>query len=235
MVRRWASSWQAFAVVLVLWGNAASLVVGTALPAGWTDIALGVALLALSLGWARAHGLTRDELGLRTATLGSGAGAGLAFALIAVAGALLVLRYPPLVGRSISYAPVVAAGYGELALRSLLWMPLDTILPEEIAFRGALLGALRRRYAAITAAALSAAVFAAWHVVIVRATLAQTDLAPDPALAALGTAGAFAAVFGGGVAFALLRLLTRSLAAPVVAHWAFNGAVLLGLRAMAGL
>jgi membrane protease YdiL (CAAX protease family) len=229
MVRRIASSWQAFAVLLVLWGNTAAYLAGSAMPTGWDGAALGIALVGITLAWSRAQLLTREELGLVTDRLVRGAGVGLAVALVAAAGGLILLRFPPVFGEAITYAPLVTAGLTDIVFRTGVTMPLDTVIPEEIAFRGALLAALLRRVGLIPALAWSAAVFAAWHVVIVRATLLQTNLIADPAFAALGAVGAFAAVFGGGVAFGLLRLWTGSLAAPIAAHWAFNSALLFGL------
>lgn len=229
MVRRLASGWQAFAVLLVLWGNAAAYIAGSAMPTGWTGAALGIALVAITLAWARAQRLTREDLGLVARRLGRGAGVGLAVALVAAAGGLVVLRYPPAFGEAITYAPLVTAGLAEIAFRTGVTMPLDTVIPEELAFRGALLGALLRRFALVPALVCSAGAFAAWHVVIVRATLLQTNLLADPLFAVIGAVGAFAAVFGGGIAFAVLRLWTKSLAAPMVAHWAFNSALLFGL------
>ncbi|MGH2450138.1 MAG: CPBP family glutamic-type intramembrane protease, partial [Candidatus Limnocylindria bacterium] len=76
----------------------------------------------------------------------------------------------------------------------------------------------------------SAALFAAWHAVIVLATIGRTNLQGDALFSGIGIVGAFLAVFAGGVAFALLRWWTGSLAAPVAAHWGFNVAILVGLR-----
>ena len=71
-----------------------------------------------------------------------------------------------------------------------------------------------------------------WHGVIVTRTVALTNLQPDPLLVIVGLAGAFAAVFVGGILFAALRLATGHLAGSIVAHWAFNAALLVGLDAV---
>lgn len=229
MVRRFALSWQAFAVFLVIWGNVAAYLAGSAMPTGWGGATLGIALAGITLAWARAQQLTRGDLGLVTERLVRGAAVGLALALAAAGAGLVLLRHPPVFGEAITYAPLVAAGLTDIFFRTGVTMPLDTVIPEELAFRGALLGALLRRFTLVPALAWSAAAFAAWHLVIVRATLLQTNLVADPVFGALGAALAFVAVFGGGVAFALLRLWTKSLAAPMVAHWAFNSALLFGM------
>ena len=63
-------------------------------------------------------------------------------------------------------------------------------------------------------------------------TVALTNLQADPLLVIVGMAGAFAAVFVGGILFAALRLATGHLAGSIVAHWAFNAALLVGLNAV---
>lgn len=223
----------AFSALLVLYGNAAALLAGSALPKlGWFGASLGVILVVATLLWARRQGLSNAEMGLgRERALLSGA-AGLLLALAIVGPALLVLRFPPLLGQPVIYAPLASLALGDLAVRVAFFMPLDTVIPEELAFRGVLLAALRRRFATVAAVALSALAFTAWHVVIVQATLAETNLVREPLFAALGYGGAFAAVFGGGVLFAALRLWTRNLAAPLAGHWVFNAALLAGLTAL---
>ena len=62
-------------------------------------------------------------------------------------------------------------------------------------------------------------------------TVASTNLQTEPLLASLGVLGAFLAIGVGGVLFAWLRLTSGHLAASIAAHWAFNAALLLGLRA----
>ncbi len=110
-------------------------------------------------------------------------------------------------------------------------MPLDTARPGGIPFRGVLLAVLRRRWAAPWATVLSAVPFTLWHGVIVTRTIALTNLQADPLLVIVGLAGAFAAVFVGGILFAALRLATGHLAGSIVAHWALNAALLVGLYA----
>lgn len=221
-----------FGLALVAYGNLASLALGTtAVPSGgWIGATLGVVIAAASLLWSRARRLDLEDLGLRPDTALRGALVGLGVALAVAVPSLLVLRFPPLLGEPVRYAPLASMALADLGLRVAVTMPLDTVLPEELAFRGVLLGALARTRGTVAAALLSALAFAAWHLVIVQATLARTNLAENALFAALGLVGAFAAVFAGGVVFAVLRVATRSLAAPLAAHWAFNAAILVGLR-----
>ena len=216
---------------LAAYGNIASLVLGTATPAGsWSGVLLGVLLVGLVLIWGRwSDQLTATELGLTPRRLVRSAGLGLLVALGAAVPALLFLRFPPLVGQAVEYAPLASLSPEALLWRAFVWMPLDTAIPEEVAFRGVLLASLRRRWSELPAVLVSATVFTSWHGVIVSRTVALTNLQSEPRLAMLGLLGALLAVGVGGVLFAWLRLATGHLAGSIVAHWAFNAVLLLSL------
>lgn len=221
----------AFVAVLILYGNAKSLAGTPAVPAEWwPGLALGGALVVITLAWARlGPRLSRSELGFaREGALRAGA-VGALTALAVSLPALVLLRFPPLLGEPVSYAPLRDIPLCALLLRAFLFMPLDTALPEELAFRGVLFAWLRRTGGPVRAVLLSSAAFALWHIVIVFATLDQTNLGAQPLFYVLGALGAFAATFAGGVVFALLRAHTGNLVAPIAAHWTFNAAILLGL------
>ena len=216
---------------LAAYGNIASLVVGTATPVGsWSGVLLGVLLVGLVLIWGRwSDQLTATELGLTPRGVVRSAGLGLLVALGTAVAALLFLRFPPLVGQAVEYAPLASLSPEALLWRAFVWMPLDTAIPEEVAFRGVLLASLRRRWSELPAVLVSAAVFTSWHGVIVSRTVALTNLQSEPRLAMLGLLGALLAVGVGGVLFAWLRLATGHLAGSIVAHWAFNAVLLLSL------
>lgn len=216
----------------MLWGNIASALLGSSarLPGGsWSFVLSGALLVGASLLWARRAGLGRPELGMVSdGALGAPA-VGLALALAIALPAIVLLRSGFPLGQPIAYAPLAGIGNGTLALHVALFLPLGAVLPEELAFRGALLGALLRRSGSVWAALGSATAFAFWHVAVVFVTVAETPLRPSP-LFPLAIAAALAVVFAGGLAFAALRLRTGTLASTVAAHWAFNAAVLVGLR-----
>ena len=153
-------------------------------------------------------------------------------ALAATLPALLVLPFPLIMEHPVTYSPLDSLSFQALLWRGCLWMPLDTALPEEFAFRGVLLAVLRRRWAPPWATVLSAVPFTLWHGVIVTRTVLLTNLEGEPLLVIVGLAGAYAAVFFGGILFAALRLATGHLAGSIVAHWAFNAALLVGLYAV---
>jgi membrane protease YdiL (CAAX protease family) len=166
---------------------------------------------------------------LDRALSGSVAGAGLALAIALPAVALLRSGFP--LGQPISYAPLAEVDDHALLLHLALFLPLGAVLPEELAFRGVLLGALVRRWGRLGGAVGCAAAFALWHLGVAFATVADTPLHASP-LFPLAIAGALVVVFAGGLAFAALRLRTGTLASTVAAHWAFNAAVLVGLRSV---
>lgn len=177
----------------------------------------------------RRERLAAGELGLG-ARWWPGAIVGLVLAAAAALVAVFVLQHPPIVGAPVAYASVRGMPPERLLANVLVFLPLGTAIPEELAFRGVLLGLLRRRRGELGAIVLSSLAFALWHAVVVVLTVARTNVATTPLTYALGLAVAFLVVFTGGCALAVLRLGTRHLAAPVAAHWGFVGALLLALR-----
>ena len=217
--------------VLVAFGNWMAWLVGTATPVGpWPGAIMGVVLSVAALFWAFCVAdLSRSDLGLSGPPLLKSAAIGLLVAIGIGLLALFFLRFPPLVGGPVEYNPLADMSPVALLMRIMVWMPLDTVMPEEIAFRGVLLAELRRRTSALGATLVSAALFVVWHVVVVSRTLAVTNLRDRPLLLSVGLVLAFAAVLVGGVLFAALRIRTGHLAASVVAHWGFNSLLLVGL------
>jgi membrane protease YdiL (CAAX protease family) len=65
----------------------------------------------------------------------------------------------------------------------------------------------------------SAAAFAAWHVAVDHDTMADSNVADSAAFFAFAQAGALVALFAGGLAFAVMRRRTGSLAGPIIFHW----------------
>jgi uncharacterized protein len=110
----------------------------------------------------------------------------------------------------------------------LVVIPLGTVLPGELAFRGLLLALLGRRYGVVAGTLLSSGLFGLWHVV--------ASLGGGPANAAMvdvvggDAAGTVARVIVtvcftslGGLVLCWLRLRSGSLLAPMLAHWTVNG------------
>ena len=226
-----------FATLLVIWGNAISSVFGPTarLPGGsWAFLIAGLALIAVSLATARMYGLRSADLGMDLRRAPRGAAIGLLAAVVAVAGVGLIRMAPLVLGQTIRYDPVARVSPDELARHLAFFLPLGAVLPEEIAFRGTLLGALAARYAGRTAVVGSAVTFALWHGTVIVSTIGSTTIAPPSPWSIPAMLAAVAVVFAGGVLFAALRLRTGTIASTIVAHWGFNAVVLVGLRGPAG-
>lgn len=207
------------ALALLVWGV---LVVPLLPPApGVRTVAnlLAVAVLVAATRLSRAElGLTRDR-----------AGAGLRWGGVVLgavgAGYLVALLVPPL--HELLDDAAGTDTTAELLLRVLVFIPLGTVLAEELAFRGVLLGLARRVLPTRWAVVATSVVFGLWHLATARTPDAAVS---DPLPAALAVLGVVVATTAAGVLFALLRVRSGSLLAPVAAHLATN---VLGLVAVA--
>lgn len=184
------------------------------------------AIAATAIGLALGSGLTADDLGLSRASLRCGAG----WAAIIVAAVVAViaagLAVPPVreLFRNEAYSSLSWA-----LLSAVVLIPLQTVLPEELLFRGILLGALARRYRARIAILLQALLFGLWHVVSSTGLAAGNEGIGDAV--GRGTAGLLLGVLGAvafttlaGLLLGWLRLRTGSLLPSIALHWAANGA-----------
>ena len=109
---------------------------------------------------------------------------------------------------------------------SLLILPLKTVIFEELAFRGILLGLLLKRTTRSWAIGVSSLMFGLWHVSSAtnmhqvsflghRALPSIVIVIPTVLITALA-----------GVFFCELRLRSKSLVAPIAVHWFINGAAI---------
>ena len=194
-------------------------------PAG-TGVALGpvVAMGLILLG--RRSGLSWDDLGLGRRTRAKGV-AYAGGAIVAVAVAYTVVAMLPLTRPALHDAryqlPV-----GTALLTALVIIPLGTVLLEEIAFRGVLMGLVTRHRGTAWGVGFSSVLFGAWHI-LPSWGLAQVN----PAVGGLAGTGrgaqvaivlaavAFTAV--AGLLLAELRRRSGSLLAAAGLHWAVNG------------
>jgi len=225
-----------YAVLLVIWGNAMHPLFGPTarLPGGsWAFVISGTAVIVVSLLAVRAYGLGPSDLGLVAGRAPHGAAIGALVGAIALVGVGIVRLAPLVIGQTVVYGPLSGVSSETLARHLALFLPFGAVLPEEIAFRGTLLGALARRHGTGAGMIGSAVAFALWHGTVIGATIGDTSLASSPwSIPAM--AGALVVVFGGGLLFAALRLRTGTLISTIVAHWMFNAVVLVGLRGLAG-
>jgi membrane protease YdiL (CAAX protease family) len=240
----------ALSAALIVFGNAKSwwdLVVLHTTAAGSTfDVGAGIALV---LGILVGGILVRTNftaLGLAGGTWQSslrlgvtiGGTVALASGVLIVGGALVARRLGLEVA---SLTPAATVPWGELLWRAVLLLWVDTAIPEELGFRGALLLTLdetapestadctsyRQAWLQVCRAGirpavlLSSIVFAAWHVVVVL-----QDGETDP----MTIASKLLAIAVGGLLFGGLRLVGGNLLAPVVGHWLFDLVSMLAAR-----
>ena len=182
-------------------------------------VAIGLLLMvrARGLGWAEL-GLGREHW--RSGARYAAAAVGLVATVIAV-GALLPWTRPMFLNDH--YATLSGA-----LVASMIIIPLQTVIPEELAFRGVLHGALDRAWGFRGVAAAGSLLFGLWHI---ATSLGLTS----------GNVG-FTRIFGGGVfgmlagivlavlataaagfVFTWLRRRSGSLIAPIALHWSLNG------------
>ena len=212
-------------VVLGLFNVARSL--GLLGPPGydWVPVSLLTVILALI---ARITGATRADLGLEPADMPAGVRYGAAAAGIVLLVLIVAATIPATNG-------FLHDARGRISGARLLYelgvsILLLTSVPEEFAFRGVLLGSALRLWGPWRASLVTSALFGLWHIAPTLHTMAD-----NPAVA--GSAGTWpggscwcsarsTVTFVAGLVFCWLRLRSRSLIAPVMAHCATNGLAL---------
>jgi uncharacterized protein len=188
---------------------------GTGLVAG-PLVALGLVLLA------RRAGLSWWELGLSRHTFLSGlryaVGAVLAVALVYAVGAAVPLTRPAFL--DVRYHLHVGAAL----VAAFVVVPLGTVLLEEVAFRGVLLGLVHRHRGAAWASVTSSVLFGLWHILpslgLSRANHAVGVVLGGGVLPVLAAVG-FTAL--AGLLLCELRRRSGSLLAAAALYWATNG------------
>ncbi|MFI1990399.1 lysostaphin resistance A-like protein [Actinoplanes sp. NPDC020271] len=184
---------------------------------------------------ARRAGLSWHDLGLSRRTLVPG----LRYAL----GAVGVVAVVYTIGAAIPATRVAFHDVryhlhpGAALLTAFVVVPLGTVLLEEVAFRGVLLGLVHRHRGATWASITSSVLFGLWHV-LPSLRLAQVNQAVG-ATFGVGATGRILAILGAvaftavaGLLLCELRRRSGSLLAAAALHWATNG---LGLLIAAGL
>lgn len=191
----------------------------------WASVAAVPAAAVALVALVRARGLGWADLGLGRENFRSGAGyalaaVGLVLTVVAV-GALLPWTRPMFLNDR--YATLSGA-----VLASMVIIPLQTVIPEELAFRGVLHGALDRAWGFRGVAAAGSLLFGLWHV---ASSLGLTTgnagltrvLGGGAAGTVAGIALAVVATGAAGFVFTWLRRRSGSLIAPIALHWSLNG------------
>jgi membrane protease YdiL (CAAX protease family) len=191
----------------------------------WANVAVVPAAAIGLVVLVRSRGLGWAELGLGREHWKSGAGYALAamavvLAVIAV-GALLPWTRPMFMNNH--YATISGA-----LLASMIIIPLQTVIPEELAFRGVLHGALDRAWGVRGVAAAGSLLFGMWHIAtsfgLTSSNVGFTHLLGGGMFGMLaGVVMAVIATGAAGFVFTWLRRRSGSLIAPIALHWSLNG------------
>mgnify|MGYP005810152117 CR=1 FL=1 len=191
----------------------------------WAGIAAVPAAAVGLVFLMRANGLDWADLGLGREHWKSGLGyavaAVLVVAAVIAAGVLLPATRPMFLNHR--YATVSGA-----LIASMIIIPLQTVIPEELAFRGVLHGALHRAWGFRGVALAGSLLFGLWHVAtslgLTSSNVGFTRILGGGVVGMLaGVTGAVLATGAAGFVFSWLRRRSGSLIAPIALHWSLNG------------
>lgn len=191
-------------------------------PVAVAAVPVGALLL---LAFARARGLHWEDLGL--GNVGRGARHGLAAAGVTLLVVAIAASIP--FTQSAFLNERYGVNVGATLFAALVLIPLQTVIPEELAFRGVLHAKLSRRFGIRGVAVIGSLLFGLWHI----ASSLGLTVGNDGFSAVLGTGvfgqivgvtGAVAATTLAGFVFTWLRHRGGSILAPIGLHWALNGA-----------
>ncbi|ONM50486.1 CPBP family intramembrane glutamic endopeptidase [Nocardia donostiensis] len=192
----------------------------------WANIVTVPVAAMVLLAMMRRRGLGWAELGLsprhwKRGSLYALAAVGVVLAVVAVGAALPVTRPFFLADR---YATISGA-----LIASMIVIPLQTVIPEELAFRGVLHGTLGRVYGARGVFAVGSLLFGLWHIAsslgLTTSNRGLTEIFGAGVTGQVcGILIAVAATAAAGIVFTWLRQRSGSLLAPIALHWSVNGA-----------
>jgi len=191
----------------------------------WASVATVPAAAVGLVTLLRFNGLGWAELGLGRDHWKSG----VAYALAAMAlvvtviavGVLSPLTRPMFMNNH--YATISGA-----LVASMIIIPLQTVIPEELAFRGVLHGALNRAWGFRGVALAGSLMFGLWHIAtsfgLTSSNVGFTRLFGGGVVGMLaGVTLAVIATAVAGFVFSWLRRRSGSLIAPIALHWSLNG------------
>ncbi|MFL6242689.1 MAG: CPBP family intramembrane glutamic endopeptidase [Acidimicrobiia bacterium] len=186
------------------------------------------------VGLARIGGVRASELGLSRANVGRGTRIGLATAVpLATAAASAVAI--PRTRRLLTDERITGTSPGEAVFETLVRIPLETALAEEVIFRGVLLALGLRNRSRGRAIVTSSMLFGLWHVLPTLGAAARGANGRPEARATASTAAVVATTALAGAGFAWLRLHASSVVAPSLVHAALNMVAFAGVRIGSGI
>ncbi len=191
----------------------------------WANIATVPAAAIGLVFLMRANGLEWTDLGLGREHWKSGLG--YALAAVAVVGSVIAVGVLLPMTRPMFMNSHYLTVSGAL-IASMIVIPLQTVIPEELAFRGVLHGALNRAWGFRGVALAGSLLFGLWHVAtsmgLTSSNVGFTRLFGGGMIGMLaGVAMAVLATGTAGFVFSWLRRRSGSLIAPIALHWSLNG------------
>ena len=185
-------------------------------------LALAITFAALKLGMSSA------ELGLSRSTIGRG----FVWGLGAFAAVLIVIVVAALIPATSEFlndsrADVSAS---RLVFELIVGIGLGTVVPEELFFRGVVLGSAVKQWGTRAGMVAASLVFGLWHIFPTLSTAGGNEQFAQADSSIIGKVGLVAgAVFVttvAGLIFSWLRVRSQSLVAPMIAHLSTNGVAL---------
>jgi membrane protease YdiL (CAAX protease family) len=191
----------------------------------WAGVATVPAAAVGLVALLRFNGLGWAELGLGRDHWKSGAAYALgamAFVVTVIAVCVLLPLTRPMFMNN-HYATISGA-----VVASMIVIPLQTVIPEELAFRGVLHGALNRAWGFRGVAMAGSLLFGLWHIAtslgLTASNVGFTRLFGGGVVGMLaGVTLAVIATAMAGFVFSWLRRRSGSLIAPIALHWSLNG------------
>jgi uncharacterized protein len=199
-----------------------------------SGVLLSVVAAAALLLFARATGLSWEQLGLSRDRFRSGHRWGwaaiAAVAVVYLVGLLLPATRQAFLDGRYQLGPV------EALTSAFVVIPLGTVLLEEVAFRSVLWGMLSRHMHTWRVVLVSSALFGLWHVLpsldFASANKAVGEMGPGAGATVLVVVGTVLFTGAGGLVAAELRRRSGSVLASAGMHWATNAlGVLFGVVA----
>ena len=191
----------------------------------WASIATVPAAAVGLMILLRYRGMGWAELGLGREHWKSGLG--YALGAVTVVGSLIAIGVMLPMTRPLFLNHHYATISGAL-VASMVVIPLQTVIPEELAFRGVLHGALNRAWGFRGVALGGSLLFGLWHVAtslgLTSSNVGFTRLFGGGVVGMLaGVTLAVVATGAAGFVFSWLRRRSGSLIAPIALHWSLNG------------
>jgi membrane protease YdiL (CAAX protease family) len=219
------SRWISVAGILLITALLNILINKTSGLLNWVFIVL--ALSCITLFFVR-RGLSANSLGLAKNNIRSGLLYGIVAGSIVVTLFTIVFLISPSVFVDSRYQKTLA----DIVFTVLIFIPIHTVVVEELFFRGVILGYFRTIMTDRRSVLGSSLLFGLWHVLpsisITNSSQAlSSTLGTGNSAQLLSIMGVVVVTTCAGIVFCWLRLRSSSLIAPIILHWAINASAVI--------